>query len=967
MKPILGLGIVFIVLSGNHCLAAEQGGWIYKQFEATKEAVAEYQAGQLTVARFPTRTVLIGKGTMPTVVRIPGSSEELLCLAMNGALYRSPDGGKTWRKLDVKLPENMNSAFGVLKNGTMLLGCSWPIGGAHRMTSLRVFRSTDAGQTWDVGRDIDLKDVVLPDGKRPVGEFFKPHVGFSGGPANLLGAYSQIIEFSDGTIALPFYIEGNRTAERKDSAVPTYALLARSRDDGKTWDDISLVGVDFNEWGILETPDGELLGVMRGQTTHAEWGNRWKHLNLHALTGFVRSLDKGRSWSRYQIVAGHWTRDEHASNIVRLSDGTLIVPTIRRLFVDPKTYDWRYSGVRGVPVTVSYDNGVTWSTDYRIALRTDTGGAGGFPSSVVLDDDTIVTVDGGGKAQEIFATRWKLPADFKKFQHEGTTQGRRTQAAKPPSPRGSARILYVSDPSSIAINLLPDPVDEKSLRRWVDMLADSGVDMFNQEIFSQGWTVYWRSKSIAYDQRHQHRRFLPLIESGTQPVEVLIDHSHKRGMTFIAGFRVNDDHAYQAKSQGVGIAKFIEEHPEWRLKEFPDQAYYKMSEPLDFTFQGPRDFFHSVIEEVVSRFDVDGVELCFRDHGYFPHGTGRERKQLMTDLIRQIRATVDKAGTAKGKKLQVGARVYATLDECLFLGLDVPTWISDGLIDYVSPQDPMYADFNLPYEDFATLTRNSKCMLYPAMLPWTSNRRRARLDQVPLSPANQRALATTMYGAGADGITIYNHFTTIWHPPFYPHATKFFHVLRDPQRIATGERHYVFDPTWGGSTGFGVDKTSTGFVKAQKIVLDRDQAKAHGTYSFRMFEDLSDDCQATLSFRGFHMMANDELTVTLNGHRVDTEAIGRTAAKGTPRNQQSLQRDGKAYRVAPEQGRVEFRKASEGPPVSRPDPVFSTRWFDLRDLPVKQGVNRLSIMLTSSDPSVKEPIVIDEVEVWVQP
>lgn len=153
----------------------------------------------------------------------------------------------------------------------------------------------------------------------------------------------------------------------------------------------------------------------------------------------------------------------------------------------------------------------------------------------------------------------------------------RSQSKAAPGPRGHNRILFVSDPSSVAIGLLPDPVGEQHLRGWVNMLADSGVDMFDQEIYSQGWTAYWKSRSFDYDQRTQHRRFLPMIESGTQPVEVLIDQSHKRGMTFIAGFRVNDNHAYLAKKQGVRLAKFIEEHPEWRLKGFPDEPYYRLS------------------------------------------------------------------------------------------------------------------------------------------------------------------------------------------------------------------------------------------------------------------------------------------------------------------------------------------------------------------------------------------------------
>ena len=46
------------------------------------------------------------------------------------------------------------------------------------------------------------------------------------------------------------------------------------------------------------------------------------------------------------------------------------------------------------------------------------------------------------------------------------------------TPRGEDRILYISNPSSIVANFLPDPVTPESLRRWTDMIADSGVDIF---------------------------------------------------------------------------------------------------------------------------------------------------------------------------------------------------------------------------------------------------------------------------------------------------------------------------------------------------------------------------------------------------------------------------------------------------------------------------------------------------------
>ena len=51
------------------------------------------------------------------------------------------------------------------------------------------------------------------------------------------------------------------------------------------------------------------------------------------------------------------------------------------------------------------------------------------------------------------------------------------------APRGTRRILYCNDPSSILfVNLLPNPVEADDLRRWVDMVADSGVDTLLQDI-----------------------------------------------------------------------------------------------------------------------------------------------------------------------------------------------------------------------------------------------------------------------------------------------------------------------------------------------------------------------------------------------------------------------------------------------------------------------------------------------------
>ena len=318
--------------------------------------------------------------------------------------------------------------------------------------------------------------------------------------------------------------------------------------------------------------------------------------------------------------------------------------------------------------------------------------------------------------------------------------------APAPQPRGERRIVFSSDPSTIATWMLPDPVAAADLRRWVDLLADAGVDTMVQDCYNQGFTPYWRTDRFPYDTRAQHRRFLPLLDAGVQPMQVLGDRCHERGMTFLGGLRMNDTHDFPQ------FAEFVESHPEFQLPKRwdvlgierpPEAAVHVGGKPLDFTFEPVRAFLHAVAATLLDTIDVDGVELVMRDPGYFPVPDARDRAHLMTDLIRRIRRTLDEHGRARGRRLLLGARVLSTVDECLIMGLDVPGWIAEGLIDYCAPMDTMFCDFSAGYAEFAALARapDSACMVYPGLHPWVSHRRRHRSEV--MSPSMSRALAHT--------------------------------------------------------------------------------------------------------------------------------------------------------------------------------------------------------------------------------
>ena len=272
--------------------------------------------------------------------------------------------------------------------------------------------------------------------------------------------------------------------------------------------------------------------------------------------------------------------------------------------------------------------------------------------------------------------------------------------------------------------------------------------------------------------------------------------------------------------------------------------------------------------------------------------------------------------------------VPQTLAECHDLGYDVPTWIEEELVDMVCPCDRTYADFNARYDEFSELTRSSDCRLYPTMIPLMCKHDSASL----LKPENYRALAQNFYGAGADGVTIFNYQyhwarqtgTARYPGPVeaYPLALTYLRDLRDPSTIRSRPRHYRFHPLHAGPA-------PTGAVKNDRTVLRR-EAGSEGEYRFRVCEPGDEDTDVTVTFSAQGLLPRDEIVVQLNGVEVS-----------------------ELRRVFHPDGRLEK--------FGRPLPAFSSVWFQPQPGMLNGWDNQLAVRLTSLAPEGVGEIVIDEV------
>ncbi len=535
---------------------------------------------------------------------------------------------------------------------------------------------------------------------------------------------------------------------------------------------------------------------------------------------------------------------------------------------------------------------------------------------------------------------------------------------RPINPKGDIRLLFVADLSSHAREpFISDPATPEQIERLVDHFALSGADALGQEVFGQGWVTYFRSDTYEFDQRPQHRRWIPLLDQGINPIEIICRRAHRRGMKFIAGARFGDDHG--APTQG---AQWMFDHPEFILKDVPPGPLANPGNAMDFSFKEVRDFHFGAIEEIARRFDVDGVEITFRSDNHFPYprSISRERQGLMTELFRRIRDMLNDEGRRKGKNLLLGVRVPETVEECHDCGLDIPTWITTGILDYVSPANTMYANHNAQWEEFSNLTEGTSCLLLPGIMPFCSASD-ARSDTVPwalqpntgksgtsahmafqsrvylrpMAANNYRALANNMYGAGADGISSFNYqeqYTGNLMSDF-PGSLALLGELKNPKSVKERHRTYLFRSMMGGVDYHGaMGMASTGAIKDDKIVISRNELGIRKEYRLRLCEQWDEIGYAYAAVRTQHLTPSETLSFDLNGAAVPTDNVRRM-----------------------------WHEAGRSTNIGRPLPAYSTVIFDLHPDDMIDGDNTLGVTLTQAESGEAEDILIDEIDVTVMP
>ncbi|MCZ6679917.1 MAG: family 10 glycosylhydrolase [Candidatus Poribacteria bacterium] len=191
--------------------------------------------------------------------------------------------------------------------------------------------------------------------------------------------------------------------------------------------------------------------------------------------------------------------------------------------------------------------------------------------------------------------------------------------------------------------------------------------------WGEGNTAVWPSEVLP----RTENVFPKWWQAGIDPVAVLLTEARKRGREVFFSYRINgsdNDDLFDPPHPLDQPIPLKAAHPNWLIRKW--HPYW------DFSFQGVRDLKLKIVREVAQMYDFDGIQIDFaRIPVLFPAGEQWERRDVLTDFMRQVRTALLEVEKKRERPLLLAARVPEDLIGCHFDGMDVETWVRDFLVD----------------------------------------------------------------------------------------------------------------------------------------------------------------------------------------------------------------------------------------------------------------------------------------------
>ena len=380
------------------------------------------------------------------------------------------------------------------------------------------------------------------------------------------------------------------------------------------------------------------------------------------------------------------------------------------------------------------------------------------------------------------------------------------------------RLIFNNDGTFILANGVHGgrPLTPEDVRDYVDLVAGTAVTSFF--ICTNSSMPYYKSRlerSMGClgdrvqrdDDRSPHegdncalygRNIMALHEKGTDIVELCVNRAHEQKMEAFATMRMNDLHFTDPDLHyPVAQADFWLDHPEYYLND--RGIGWHANGALDFAHEEVRRYKLDMIEEICTRFNIDGLDLDWmRFPAVFGCGEGERNTDTMTGFMREARAITRRAGEARGRKIMLVTRLPRCMEHCRRLGFDPATWINEESVDFVTVTAFLCDTQRLPVAEFRAALGDADRVPVYAGIDATAGRDYRPTWCETRTHGMFRSVAVDRYRGGADGLYLFNCFFTtpedrVEGMSGLGAARSLLSELADPEVLRRKNKRYILD------------------------------------------------------------------------------------------------------------------------------------------------------------------------------
>ena len=252
-------------------------------------------------------------------------------------------------------------------------------------------------------------------------------------------------------------------------------------------------------------------------------------------------------------------------------------------------------------------------------------------------------------------------------------------------------------------------------------------------------------------------------EKGTDALEMAAAYCRRRGLEIFVSIRMNDTHDNRGPHPPSShFSLFKQQHPECLMGTMTNRPRYCAWTAVDFAHEAVRAHVRRFVREFLENYDIDGIE-----YDYFRHlqlfktvANGADATQaeldLMTGLMRDLRAIADEVGRKRGRPFLVAVRVPDSVGFCRVVGIDIERWVRESIVDIVIGSG--YFQCN-PWRVMADVVHAAGGKFYASLDEPRNVTKRAPLGMLPgrgIVVPFYRARTAAALAEGVDGVYFFN-------------------------------------------------------------------------------------------------------------------------------------------------------------------------------------------------------------------